>query len=265
MTTVRLVPLEVGRLVADMATFLDQPGEVLMPVPSWLIEHPRGVVLFDTGLHRDLRFGKGRLGDGVFSSSGIEFPDGHELSAGIVAAGHSPVDITAAILSHLHFDHCGGTDELPNARLIVQRAEWKAGHHPKLVEIGLYNPLDFDIGHDAVLVEGVHDVFGDESVICLPTPGHTPGHQSLRVQTDTGAVVLTADCVYFRWMLDDMVVPTEAHDRERQRESMGFLARLRHEGCSLYFGHDMEQWETLGAVNSMSILPKADLSAPPLG
>ena len=150
---------------------------------------------------------RGSAADEDFIRDGLD-----ELSAGIVAAGQRlTVDITDAVLT-LDFDHCGGTDELPNTRLIVQRAEWKAGHHPKLVEIGLYNPLDFDIGHNAVLVEGVHDVFGDESVVCLPTPGHTPGHQSLRVQTDTGAVVLTADCVYFRWMLDDMVVPTEAHD-----------------------------------------------------
>jgi hypothetical protein len=60
-----------------------------------------------------------------------------------------------------------------------------------------YNSRDFDLGHNLRLVDGEHDVFGDGSVVCLPTPGHTAGHQSLRVRLDSGDVVLAADACYF--------------------------------------------------------------------
>ncbi|MFL3020832.1 MAG: MBL fold metallo-hydrolase [Candidatus Poriferisodalaceae bacterium] len=87
------------------------------------------------------------------------------------------------IFSHLHFDHCGGTSLIPNARIIVQNAEWDSAHHPKLIEHEVYNPADFDLGHDVLKIDGTHDVFGDGSVMCIPTPGHTAGHQSLRVNS----------------------------------------------------------------------------------
>ena len=60
-----------------------------------------------------------------------------------------------------------------------------------------FNPRDFDLGHKLRLVDGEHDVFGDGSVVCLPTHGHTPGHQSLRLRLDGGEIVLAADARYF--------------------------------------------------------------------
>jgi N-acyl homoserine lactone hydrolase len=128
-------------------------------------------------LHQELRHSTERL-RGAFSSSVIELPSGAELTARLTSVGVRPSDVTTLVLSHLHFDHCGGTAELPEARIVVQRQEWDAGHHPGLVAAGLYNPEDFDVGHDRLLIDGPHDVFGDGRVVCLPTPGHTKGHQS---------------------------------------------------------------------------------------
>ena len=54
-----------------------------------------------------------------------------------------PSGVTNIIFSHLHFDHCGGTSLLPNARIIVQEAEWKSAHHLKLIEHEVYNPAGF--------------------------------------------------------------------------------------------------------------------------
>ena len=242
----RLIPLEVGRLDADLEELIGTPGRRLLPVPSWLIEHPKGVVLFDTGLHQELRTSRARL-HGAFSSSGVELPIGEDLTARLAGRGFAPSDVAIVIFSHLHFDHCGGTAELPEARLLLQRAEWEAGHHPRLVEAGVYNPDDFDLGHDRQLIDGAHDVFGDGRVVCVPTPGHTKGHQSLRVELESGPVVLTGDCVYFASMLDDMRIPTFAYNADMQRESMRMLAAQRDDGCRLLFGHDIEQFRELPA------------------
>jgi glyoxylase-like metal-dependent hydrolase (beta-lactamase superfamily II) len=242
----RIVPLEIGRLDADLSELTGEPGRAILPVPSWLIEHPAGIVIFDTGMHRDLQNNTERLA-GVFSSTVVDFPAGEELSARLCAVGYRPADVHIAVISHLHFDHVGGTGELPDARLIVQRSEWEAGHHPRLVEVGIYSPEEFDIGHDVQLIEGSHDVFGDGTVVCIPTPGHTKGHQALRVELDSGPVVLTADCIYFERMLEQMQVPVFAFDRDKQLEAMRHLQAMRNDGCRLLFGHDYEQFHSLPA------------------
>jgi glyoxylase-like metal-dependent hydrolase (beta-lactamase superfamily II) len=241
---VRLIPLEVGRIDADLDELIGSPGRRLLPVPAWLIEHPRGMVLFDTGLHPELRTSQDRL-RGLMQASTIDLPEGADLSARLAAARFRPEDVDVVIFSHLHFDHCGGTAEVPNARVLVQGAEWQAAHHPRLVEVGIYNPDDFDLGHDRQLIDGEHDVFGDGRIVCLPTPGHTKGHQALRVALDSGPVVLTADCVYFAEMLQEMRVPRLTYNPDLQLDSMQALARLQADGCRLLFGHDIDQFHAL--------------------
>ena len=177
-----------------------------------------------------------------------DFPEGEDLTARLNARGIDPSDITHIVFSHLHFDHAGGTTEIPDARIVIQKDEWDAGHDPEMIELGAYNPDDFDLGHDLQTVSGPHDVFGDGRVTCVPTPGHTAGHQALRIELDSGPVVLTGDCVYFEKMLDEMSVPRFGYDTEMQKQSMGELKRLRdQEGCRLLFGHDIDQFQSLPA------------------
>jgi len=69
--------------------------------------------------------------------------------------------------------------------MLVQRREWDAGMDPDTAVRHGYNPRDFDLGHKLRPIDGEHDVFGDGSVVCLPTHGHAPGHQLLRVRLDS--------------------------------------------------------------------------------
>jgi hypothetical protein len=77
-----------------------------------------------------------------------------------------------------------------------------------------FNRRDFDVGHKLRLVDGEHDVFGDGSVVCLPTHGHTPGHQSLRLCFDYGEIVLAADACYFCQTLRERRLPRNMYDRD---------------------------------------------------
>lgn len=246
----QLIPLEIGRLESSLRVITGEDGTVTLPIMSWLIEHEQGMVLFDTGLHADLQHDLGRIG----RSAEIFRPDfspGQELSARLADVGVRPDDITHMVFSHLHFDHAGGTVEIPDARVVVQAAEWRAGHEQRLVEKGIYNPDDFDHGHDVQAIDGEFDLFGDGTIRCLPTPGHTAGHQALRVELASGPVVLTGDCIYFERMLATMSVPSFGHDTDQQLDSMRLLQHLRdHEGCRLLFGHDLEQLAELagGAI-----------------
>ena len=107
-------------------------------------------------------------------------------------------------------------------------------------------PADFELGHDVAKVQGKHDIFGDGSVVCIPTPGHTAGHQSLKVNLASGPVVLTGDCVYWEQVLEGMLLPPFGFDHEMQLQSMQQLRDLRDvEGCKLLYGHDANQWAEL--------------------
>ncbi|MEM7322364.1 MAG: N-acyl homoserine lactonase family protein [Actinomycetota bacterium] len=240
----RLLPLDVGRIDAAAKVVTGEDGTITLPIVSWLIEHPAGLVLFDNGMHVELQHDVTRLGRTASAFRPVYEP-GDEVSAKLSARGIRPSDVTHMIFSHLHFDHVGGTEQLPDARVISQRTEWEAGQDSRLIEQGVYNPDDYNHGHDLELVDGEHDVFGDGRLVCIPTPGHTAGHQSLRVELDSGPVILTADCVYFERMLDDMLVPRFGHDLDQQRESMRTLGKLRDSGCRLLYGHDKKQLSTL--------------------
>lgn len=246
----RLIPLEIGQISMAMDRVTGEDTTRIFPVLSWLIEHNDSLVLFDTGMHVDLQTSFDRIGEETAKSITPDFSPGEELTARLGQRGISVTDVDHIILSHLHFDHVGGNQEIPDARVTVQRAEWEAGHDQRMIDYGVYNPDDYDHGHDVQQVEGEHDLFGDGRVLCLPTPGHTKGHQSLRVELASGPVVLTGDCVYFEDMLADMQVPTMASERSQaiQRESMRYLASLRDDhGCRLLYGHDKAQIEALPA------------------
>src|ERR1700730_806593 len=151
-----------------------------------------------TGPHADCQHDPaGRLGPRMAGLFRIGFQPGEEVSARLEAIDRDPGKIDLVINSHFHFDHVGGNALIPNATMLVQRREWEAGIDPDRAARRGFNPRDFDLGHKLRLLDGEHDVFGDGSVVCLPTHGHTPGHQSLRLRFDSGEVVHAADARYF--------------------------------------------------------------------
>jgi glyoxylase-like metal-dependent hydrolase (beta-lactamase superfamily II) len=95
------------------------------------------------------------------------------------------------------------------------------------------------------LVDGEHDVFGDGSVVCLPTHGHTPGHQSLRLRLNSGEIVLAADACYFCRTLRERRLPRYVPDREAMLASLDRLETLEKSGARIYFGHDPEFWRSV--------------------
>ncbi len=245
---IRIHPMVCGWLEVDARNILaKQPGRYRLPIPSFLIEHPKGTAVFDTGLHRDLQQNSGRLGP-LAKVFDVHYQAGEDLDARLRAHGAEPERIDYIINSHLHFDHVGGNIAIPNASLIVQRREWQAGADPDLIRKNGYNRADFDLGHRLKLADGEYDVFGDGRIVCLPTYGHTAGHQSLRVRLDSGEVILTADSCYMRKALDEMIFPPFAHSYDAMREVMERYRAMEQAGARLIFGHDAAQWSGDGSL-----------------
>ncbi len=225
--------LTCGHLTAPLEAFIaGGEGSIRVPVPAFLVDHPKGKVLFDSGMHPDAGTDPvGRLGP-IAEIFRPDMSPAENVRAQLEALGIDPREVRTLILSHLHFDHTGGNELLPDATLLVQRPEWEAGSEPDLVAANGFDPKDYGHGHTVTQVDGEHDVFGDGSVVCVPTYGHTPGHQSLKVRTGNGDVVLAADACYLRRNLEEMRLPP----------SLQTLAALRASGARLVFGHDPEDW-----------------------
>jgi glyoxylase-like metal-dependent hydrolase (beta-lactamase superfamily II) len=236
-------PLECGWLTADAGTMLvGASGPFRMPVGAFLVEHPAGTVVFDTGMHPELEHDTSRMG-ATASLFDVEQEPSWTLTGQLTQLDVAPSDVDLVVLSHLHFDHAGGVGQLPDARVLVQRTEWDAAFDDLLVELGVYNPADFDLGHDRVLVDGEHDVFGDGRLRLVPTFGHTAGHQSLLLD---GSTLLVGDACYCQRALDDDALPPFVADEEAQRAGFARLREQQAAGTRLVFSHDPDQWTSLG-------------------
>jgi glyoxylase-like metal-dependent hydrolase (beta-lactamase superfamily II) len=246
--TVTISPLDCGSLIAPRSRFeqeaIDEPVE--LPVPAWLVHHRRVTVLFDTGMHPDLT-GPGEFTDTVGLVFDVGLTADQLVDRRLEAAGVSATDIDVVVLSHLHFDHTGGLGLLPDARVVVQRDEWTAGADDNLAAASGFRAAEYRLGHDVTLADGDHDLFGDGLVTCIATPGHTPGHQSLRVRLAHVEVVLAADCAYFTATLDGGLLPPFGHDLAAHAASLDRLRAMRAAGTDVIPGHDRAVFDALPA------------------
>jgi N-acyl homoserine lactone hydrolase len=245
--SVKLFALTCGYLTGDLGRLMEGgEGRTELPIPAYLIEHSKGRVLFDTGMHSDCQHDPARrVGQRITGLFSFHCRSGEEISTRLAAFDRDPAWVDIIVNSHFHFDHVGGNALIPNATMVVQRCEWEAALDPEIAGRHGFNRADFDLGHKIIQIDGEHDLFGDGSVVCLPTHGHTPGHQSLKVRLASGDVVLAADACYFCRALRERRLPQHVYDREAMRASLDELARLEAAGARIFFGHDPEFWRTV--------------------
>jgi N-acyl homoserine lactone hydrolase len=224
---VRVSMLNVGWLTSAKGIWRrGEPFDELIrfPIPAYLIEIGDERILVDTGLHP----GAAQDAQRHYETTALS---AFELEQQASLADQLDVrTLTKVILTHLHFDHAGGLASLPTTvPIVIQRREWEAGRDDEAVTRNFYLPLDYlHIEEPVVLVDGDHDLLGDGSIQLLPTPGHTPGHQSVRVGS---RLVLGGDVTHFASGLDDHRFPMFADDHHAQAASAGRPEALRDAGA----------------------------------
>ncbi len=230
----RIEMLNVGWMTAAVGIWRQGEAEperpVRLPVPAYLIETGSERILVDTGLHpAAVADAEAHYGPGPIAFFGLE----QEAS---IAEQVDLDTLTRVVLTHLHFDHAGALELIPDSvPVVVQRAEWEGGHDKGAVERSFFLPRDYaNPPANLVLVDGDHDLLGDGSVELLSTPGHTPGHQSVRI----GDLVIGADVALWASCLDDHRFPSFGDDLEAQRRSAERLRELRDTGLTVRPGHD---------------------------
>jgi glyoxylase-like metal-dependent hydrolase (beta-lactamase superfamily II) len=209
----------------------EEPGRpARVPVSSYLIETDSERILVDTGLHPAAAEG---IAEHYEDETVAVFEVEQEES---IADQVDLASLTRVVLTHLHFDHAGGLALVPESvPIVIQRSEWEAGHDEAGIKLNYLQPRDY-AGQDreVVLVDGDHDLLGDGSIELLSTPGHSTGHQSVRV----GEVVIGADVAHFAEVLDDHRFPAFAADFDAQLRSAERLRGLRENGLTVLPGHD---------------------------
>ncbi|SEI50723.1 N-acyl homoserine lactonase family protein [Frateuria terrea] len=194
---IRLYVLDCGRLdFQDLGMFDDsgaldgKPGS--MSAPCFLIRHPKGLLLWDTGLGDAIADRPG----GVAVAPGIRATVPVRLVDQLRTLGLAPSDIDYLAFSHWHEDHTGNANLFGKATWIMQRKELAAatGHTPPPFES--LAPVSAWRVAPKRIIDGDTDVFGDGSVRILSMPGHTPGHQVLELRLSRAGVVLLAGDLY---------------------------------------------------------------------
>lgn len=243
--TAELYAFTCGYLTLPKAMMLQgEQGMLTVPVPAYLIVHKKGRVLFDSGLHQQtLSEPEQYVGELIARYHEFHFEPGQDIASRLLDFGTDPEKIDLVINSHLHFDHCGGNCQLPNADIVIQKKELE--HARKIGSDQGYLTSDWNTGQNIRAIDGEYDVFGDGSVVCLPTHGHTPGHQSLKVRTQSSEYILTGDACYLRDTLEKIHLPGVLADPDAFLKAVKYLRRLQSQGAKIMFGHDPEFWRSV--------------------
>lgn len=223
----RLYTLDCGRIdFTDMHVFSDTGEHAdehgAMPVTCFLIQHGKEWMLWDAGLGDEIAaFPDGQI------KAGLHFRVPRTLTSQLAALGLRPDDIHYVALSHLHADHSGNARLFPHAEFIVAPADlaWASQIPPPdgvlpdrvaAVQAARIRPAPGDL-----------DVFGDQTVQLISTPGHTPGHHALMLKLQhAGVVLLSGDVAHFQENYDSNLVPSGNTSRAETLASIGRLHGL---------------------------------------
>jgi N-acyl homoserine lactone hydrolase len=228
--------LEIGSIITLRLGYVNipednpvHPGQRWMVI-AYLVRHPRGLFLFDTGI------GEHEVVEGRYRP--VRWP----LDRVLATAGASTGDIAAVANCHLHFDHAGGNPRFPYRPIFAQRTEHELAGREGHTIPGL---TDFP-GAAYELLDGEAEPW--EGLRIMPTPGHTPGHQSLVVETRQGRVVLAGQAV-------DLASDFAAARFEQELRAVGHEPEASYpewldglmalDPLEVRFAHDTARWDRL--------------------
>jgi glyoxylase-like metal-dependent hydrolase (beta-lactamase superfamily II) len=213
-----------------------------MGVTCYLIVHPRGMLIYDTGLSDRL---VGRpLYENVLDGYGqIKF---NTLSGQLADIGITPANIDYLVLSHYHWDHIGNADDFAGSTWLVYKGDRDQMFNSTARAQPWFSQYSALEHSKTMLLSGDHDVFGDGTVVVLATPGHTAGHCSLLVRLkNTGPVVLSGDLYHYAEERDLRRMPDEEKTTGTVESRQKVEELLRRTGAQLWIGHSMEFFRTV--------------------
>ena len=190
---------------------------ISVPVTCYLLEHRDRKILFDAGqtvpAHEQA----------PLANYFVKVTPEQTAARQLERLKTAPGTIDYIILSHAHADHCNGLKDFPHTKVIAQTQTIEALRH---------------FNNDFISVDGQYDVLGDGSLVCIPTPGHTAGHQSLLITCDDSSrILLIGDAVYLPEALEYIPSDDEYSVKPDYFDSIRLLCSMQQNGVKLCFGH----------------------------
>jgi glyoxylase-like metal-dependent hydrolase (beta-lactamase superfamily II) len=240
-----------------------------------LVETDRGLVLVDTGFGmRDVEEPYERLSPFFIHFNRIQFEHRYTALEQVRGLGFSPRDVRHIILTHLDFDHAGGLEDFPEARVHVMQPEVEVAKvRHGFINRRRYRPEQWDEVHDWRFYrpgggrwfgfDAVRDLDGlPPEILMIPLPGHTVGHAGVAIDTPEGWLFNAGDAYFYRHEMDatprctpglaayqrmmEMDRPTRLRNQGRLRA----LANDRRSGVRIFCSHDAVELEALSRLDS---------------
>ena len=232
----------------------DEVRDITIPVSMWIIEHDKGLVVFDTGNNVEVVNNcKGYWAAGLCDFLKPSQTAETSIDGWLKKLGYTTEDVKVVVTSHSHLDHAGNLKLFPNAIHAFQKAELYQGWWPEKFQgrdgTGPFVKADLEGTREYNFMEldGDYDLFGDGSIVILSTPGHTIGHQSMQVTLKSGKRFLLAqDAVWMQENLDGHAAGLN-FSVQAYTNSVNRLKHMRDlQGIPLFMGHDENQWASGG-------------------
>lgn len=231
-------------------------GAVTIPIGFFLVRHPRGNVLFDTGNNDRIIDDPGYWGQLADRFQPVRTPD-VAIDSQLAQVGITPDDIDYVVLSHFHLDHVGNVGKFLNSTFVYQLDEIHAAHWAPPGFATGYLHSDFAVLHsdigapdanavDVIELDGDHDLFGDGTVVVRRAVSHTPGSQMLVVDLpNTGPAILPGDAVYLRENLENNLLPPAAcaYSPEGMLRNYAWIRNAqRTQDATVFYSHDPDEF-----------------------
>jgi len=230
--------------LAFTGIFRGKKHQITVPVTSYLIEHPKGLILVDTGWDTEIRTHPLKY-EGIanyFASPG-KLPANEAVSEQLEKLGYQSSDIDYVILTNMDIDHVGGIWLVKDAKHILASQK-------ELLAASKFNPRYLRRLYKNIRIKTFpnteYDLFDDGSVILLPLPGHSEGMTGIKITGDWNKfVVIAGDCGYGRDSYEKLILPGITWNKKAE---LAFLKKLQNlaldKSCQyVYLTHDEEQYQ----------------------
>ncbi|MGF2614479.1 N-acyl homoserine lactonase family protein [Rossellomorea vietnamensis] len=219
-----------------------------VPVSSYLIEHPKGKILIDTGWHEEIRTNqKKHLGRFAHSMFQGQLNKGSSILEQLNNFGLESKDIDFVLLTHLHSDHVSGLKHVKEAKkIITSELEWKAANKKIGYIKSMWDGVPIETFEMSEIPFGPFrkglDLFGDGTLFLVHTPGHSDGMFSILVKMNNGWLLLASDVGYSQKSWEEIILPGVTTNKVFAKKSLEWIKEFskRKDCIKVIANHDTE-------------------------
>ena len=248
-------------ILALLSFLLDREFTEWMPIWTWVIEHPEGIFVIDTGENSKVSERNYFKSSGAFANwfnttqFKFDVKREDELDIQLEKIGIQIKDIKAVLLTHLHLDHIDGLMFFPNTNVMVNKLEWEKpyGDLPKLYP-EWFNPQLIELNRPFENFTNTSSVTENNDLIMVMTPGHTYGHSSILLKTDQAYLMFAGDVVYSQSQLLESKFSGANVDFKKAQVSYDSIIEFAKKNKVVFLpSHDGKADERLETISELKI------------